>query len=265
MKKLPVALLLLLFCSVAAVSWLSAQTSATAPPAHPVLVVQSTPGGAQVYVDDELLGTTSPEGLLNISTLKPGKHMLRLSLGGNTYEQGQLTLVAGKSLTKKVTLPAQNTANTTADGGPSLDNTAAWLKDNIVQYGGWNRNVQGDITVLSFTAVNFTNCNFEIDEKIISLSATGEDTASVYKMKLQDLDPSVSVQKSPDPVGYFDTGVHTLGKKNVIVGQSVNTNRIPGIFDTAILPFRDEDIANRVARALSHAIKLCQMQHLEPF
>jgi len=146
MKKLPVALLLLLFCSVAAVSWLSAQTSATAPPAHPVLVVQSTPGGAQVYVDDELLGTTSPEGRLKISTLKPGKHTLRLLLDGRSYGEGQFTLVNGKTLTKAVTLTEQNatgnpaaarpgnagngTAGASA-GGPSLSDTLDWIRDTL--------------------------------------------------------------------------------------------------------------------------------------
>jgi hypothetical protein len=87
----------------------TAQTSTT-PLARPILVVQSAPGGVQVYVDDELLGTTSPEGRLKISTLKPGKHTLRVSLGGASYGEGQFSLVAGKSTTKVVVLGAQSIA-----------------------------------------------------------------------------------------------------------------------------------------------------------
>jgi hypothetical protein len=60
----------LLFCTVTAISRASAQTSTAAPPARQVLVIHSTPGGVQVYVDDELMGTTSHEGRLKISTLK---------------------------------------------------------------------------------------------------------------------------------------------------------------------------------------------------
>jgi len=89
-------------------SRVDAQTPTPAPPAHPVLVVQSTPGGVQVYVDDELLGTTSPAGRLRISMLKPGKHTLRVALDGRSYGEGQITLVAGKSLTRTVTLPGRD-------------------------------------------------------------------------------------------------------------------------------------------------------------
>jgi len=123
-----------------------AQTSATAPAARPVLVIQSTPGGVQVYVDDELFGMTSPEGRLKISTLKPGKHTLRLSLDGRSYGEGQFTLVTGKTLTKAVTLTEQNAAGNPAaarpgnagngtpgasTGGPSLSDTLNWIRDTL--------------------------------------------------------------------------------------------------------------------------------------
>ena len=52
------------------------------PPAATKIVVQSNPGGAQVYIDDEPIGTTSPEGRLKISTLVPGQHRIRISLEG---------------------------------------------------------------------------------------------------------------------------------------------------------------------------------------
>jgi hypothetical protein len=138
------ALVLLAFCGFAVSSLASAQTSTA--PVRPVLIIQSTPGGVQVYVDDELLGTTSPEGRLKISTLKPGKHTLRVSLGGNTYGQGEITLVAGKSLTKAVTLPEHNAAGNPAatrpenagngaagasTGGPSLADTLGWIRDTL--------------------------------------------------------------------------------------------------------------------------------------
>ncbi len=67
------------------------------PPAPPVLGIEATPGGAQVYVDDELQGKTSQEGWLKISTLASGQHRLRLSLEGyRDYEQS-VELTAGQT------------------------------------------------------------------------------------------------------------------------------------------------------------------------
>jgi hypothetical protein len=68
-KRVPVALVLLVFWhTLAMTSRASVQTSTAS--GRPVLVVQSTPGGAQVCVDDELLGTTSPQGRLRIPVCK---------------------------------------------------------------------------------------------------------------------------------------------------------------------------------------------------
>ena len=112
-------------------------------PAHPILIIQSAPGGVQVYVDDELLGTTSPEGRLKVSTLKPGKHTLRVSLGSNSYGEGQFTLVAGKSLTKTVTAitaqpqsapptqPVPATQPAQQQSGPTLSETIQWIGTEI--------------------------------------------------------------------------------------------------------------------------------------
>ena len=68
----------------------SAAPAHTLSPATPAvaLIVESTPGGAQVFVDDELIARTSAEGRLKISTLAPGQHRLRLALDGyHDFEQ----------------------------------------------------------------------------------------------------------------------------------------------------------------------------------
>ena len=71
--------------------------SAPAPAAPPVLMVEVTPGGAQVYVDDEPIGTTSQAGRLKLSQLSPGAHQVRVSLAGcKDFEQG-VNLVAGQT------------------------------------------------------------------------------------------------------------------------------------------------------------------------
>lgn len=52
-----------------------------APKPHGVQI-SVTPGDAEVYVDDERQGKTSPEGRLKITTLAPGQHRIRISLDG---------------------------------------------------------------------------------------------------------------------------------------------------------------------------------------
>jgi len=69
------------------------------PPAAPELEIVSSPGGAQVYVDDSLVARTSAEGRLKISTLPPGEHRLRLSLEGYDDYVANFSLAAGKSVT----------------------------------------------------------------------------------------------------------------------------------------------------------------------
>lgn len=53
-----------------------------APPPATLLVIDSSPVDAQVYVDDEPEGTTGPEGMLKLSRLPPGNHKIRLSAPG---------------------------------------------------------------------------------------------------------------------------------------------------------------------------------------
>ena len=54
-------------------------------PRTATLVIESCPGGAHVYVDDEPVGTTSSEGRLTLTMLSPGQHRVRLSLDGYLY------------------------------------------------------------------------------------------------------------------------------------------------------------------------------------
>ena len=73
-----------------------------AAPAYPqasavVLLIESTPGGAQVLVDDELIARTSSEGRLKISTLAAGHHRLRLALDGYRDFEQTIELTPGSN------------------------------------------------------------------------------------------------------------------------------------------------------------------------
>jgi S1-C subfamily serine protease len=76
-------------------------------PAAPavVLIVECTPGGAQVFVDDELIARASAEGRLKISTLTPGQHRLRLALEG--YRDFEKTIDLSSTGPNKVTAALQ--------------------------------------------------------------------------------------------------------------------------------------------------------------
>src|SRR5207245_6269475 len=62
--------------------------------APPVLLIEASPGGAEVYVDDERVGTSSAEGKFKISSLSAGQHTVRLSLAGQRDYEQPLELVA---------------------------------------------------------------------------------------------------------------------------------------------------------------------------
>lgn len=86
---------------------------------NPVLIIQSTPAGAQVYVDDELVGTTSQEGRLKLSQLAAGEHLLRLSHAGFADSTERLRLAAGET-TVIVTLETLKTAPQALPGQPGV-------------------------------------------------------------------------------------------------------------------------------------------------
>ena len=73
------------------------------------LLLGSTPGEAQVYVDDEFVGKTSAEGRLKVSNLAVGEHRVRLSLDGYRDREEKLNLEAG-STTYRTDLEAKTGA-----------------------------------------------------------------------------------------------------------------------------------------------------------
>jgi len=88
----------------------------TAPPAPAVgtLKIRSQPGEAQVYVNDEPKGVTSPGGELRLSGLAPGTYRLRVALAGYKTWENSISVTAGETVTAFVTLEKQNLTPTVA-------------------------------------------------------------------------------------------------------------------------------------------------------
>ena len=57
-------------------------------PVAPAIVIQGTPPGTQIFVDDQLVASTNPAGQASVSTLAAGQHHVRLRVNGyRDYDQ----------------------------------------------------------------------------------------------------------------------------------------------------------------------------------
>jgi hypothetical protein len=102
---------------LAALRSLVPKPAAPAASQPPVLVINSTPDRAKVYIDDELIGTTTPEGLLRISTLAPGKHTLRLAHTGYADAEREVNLISGQATSVDITLLAESASTVGTPAG----------------------------------------------------------------------------------------------------------------------------------------------------
>ncbi len=95
------------------------QPAPAAPAAPTLLVIQSQPGEAQVYVDDIFSGKTSAEGVLKIPNLAPGSHHLRLTLDGHDDLEKTIDLPAGQTTPFTFALVASKSTTPAAPAGPA--------------------------------------------------------------------------------------------------------------------------------------------------
>jgi hypothetical protein len=63
----------------------------------PILLIEATPGDAHVYIDDETVGITSPEGRLKITTLSSGAHRVRLAHRSFRDHEETVRLISGET------------------------------------------------------------------------------------------------------------------------------------------------------------------------
>jgi hypothetical protein len=103
------------------------------PPARGILKVQSQPGEAQVYVNDEPKGPTNTSGELRLSDLAPGSYRVRVALPGYKTWENTLSVTAGESVTAFVTLEKENLEPTV-----SLDADRSSVESGQSVYLRWN-------------------------------------------------------------------------------------------------------------------------------
>lgn len=159
-------------------------------PATGTLKIQSQPGEAQVYIDDEPKGTTSPEGDLRLAGLAPGTHRLRVSRAGYKTWQKTVTVTAGETLAPFVTLEKQAP-------GPSviLDTDRSSIES-------------GQSVYLRWTCINATEADIEPDVGKVALagaSSVSPRESTTYTLTavgpggIKTATTSVSVTPPPPP------------------------------------------------------------------
>jgi hypothetical protein len=119
------------------------ETTPPPPSAKGMLKIRSQPGEAQVYVNDEPKGITSPEGDLKLSDLDPGTYRVRVALAGYKTWENSLDVTAGETATAFVTLEKQSLAPTVI-----LDADHSSIQ-------------RGDTVYLRWTSVNATDVDIE--------------------------------------------------------------------------------------------------------
>lgn len=111
--------------------------TSTTQTAAPVLIIDAKPGGAQVYIDDELVGTTSAQGRLKLPQLNPGEHQVRLALLGRQDYEDKIELRSGETTRLLANLePAKATPARGPEGGKTAQGTAGGETSSIEQQVG---------------------------------------------------------------------------------------------------------------------------------
>ena len=89
---------------------LPATNRPTVAPSVPALIVNGMPPGTQVFIDDQLAGSSDASGKAVISTLNTGQHHLHLSINGYRDYDQSVDVQAGKTSSVAARLEAFNLA-----------------------------------------------------------------------------------------------------------------------------------------------------------
>lgn len=252
MKSCFVSLMFLLLTTFTA-----AQQSAS------VLIIQSTPGGAQVYVDDELRGTTSQQGRLKISTLKPGKHVLRVSLSDYDDWQGSIVLKQGQPLTKSLALSQTAATAQSSGSGPSLDETLFFIQSTLESDSGSTTTFTNNSRVArnrSSLVRRGTGCTVVATTTTTWNPKEVADQVFSYTIDLALIDPasvSATAMRSAFENMMVDGFQVQLTTTNNTLSVERSDNGQLSKASAFVVELSDQQAAQRVAKAFSHAVTLC--------
>jgi len=161
-------------------------------PAPPAVLIQSSPGGAQVFVDDELIARTSAEGRLRVP-VKPGDHRVRLALEGYLDYEQTVSVMAGTAeirttLTSAASRPGRQSAPTGSAPAPKPP---------------------ADVGQTSLTGpykCEVPTCQKELFDSAMKRIAANPNNARAYFSLAQDMCPKINllIRSRPLPDGKLD-------------------------------------------------------------
>ncbi len=247
-----------------------------------LLIMQSTPGGAQVTVDAKPMGTTDQQGRLRLS-LNPGKHSLCISLAGYRDWNGSATLISGQTAFIRTALTVRrNTAqrdSATSHDAPSLDDTLTFVAGKLATYP-----VQFYTGTRSDTVARRRGSSLTHSECTISLQTESHEYVSDHDAYGRS-QCSVSLNKVALPIeiknvdetrewgevtggspNYYHLVFRTQLDEPVIrcsnhfenpLPDNPNTSDSTTTNSSAWVVVSDQDVAKRIANAIAHAVQLC--------
>jgi WD40 repeat protein/GAF domain-containing protein len=89
-------------------------------PAFPAIVIQGTPPGTQIFLDDHWVASTNPAGQAGVSTLAAGQHHLRLSVNGYRDYDQEVDVQTGKTATINAKLDPLELPNLSESAKPPV-------------------------------------------------------------------------------------------------------------------------------------------------
>ena len=156
--------------------------------------------------------------------------------------------------------------------GDSLEATQKWIRDTLVEHSVL-KNIypeEKNKWTIRVESVNFDGCHITIN-KVTTGSLPGR---ARYSAKLSDLDPlNIKVMRmkrlesdgSRVPLNNYFVLLHAVEMKDkvryVSRGVSLHQDHMTKYIS---MYFTDEELANKVAKAFAHIIKLCTESRKEP-
>jgi hypothetical protein len=162
-------------------------------PATGTLKIQSQPGEAQVYVNDEPKGMTSPGGDLRLSGLAPGTYRLRVTLVGYRTWENSMTVTAGETVTAFVPLEKQNLSPIVtlhADRSPLETGQSVYLRWNSTN--ATDVDIEPGVGKVALAGATSVSPRESTTYTLTAIGPGGIKTATAYV--------SVSVAPPPPPV-----------------------------------------------------------------
>jgi hypothetical protein len=152
---------------------------------------------------------------------------------------------------------------------PSLQETLQWLKETFADHGTytWESNL-GAAHILEKRPVSFDGCAISwVDRRVMSLRGAPFSTSTYQEtVPLAEIDAAtIRAEKSPysklgDPGSFV--GLSTLAGKTAIKSKDLSDGEIHS-YEGTMIWFDSQGIAERVAKALTHASNLCRQS--QPF